>query len=265
MFNMSGLNGPDAYSSWAKLRNMLLRLTEAMKTSSDAGSAIHDDFDTLLVISHYYAARCAYKEVKTLDHLVAKLSTSLLRHTDIVPADKAFFEAGVDCRAVGHESEAFVFLNHYLDLCEAIEEGNVDLLDYSDFTNTDFPMEIPLPAALHVASQEHEEVKEWVLAISMDQKVDQVLLLDERGLTPSSLTSPNRSGPRAIPCVVSGYPVMSHRGRNPVEFKRLGKQANRDDWNKLMMAAKMAPETQITDVLSFIAEWCGGAPSFSFQ
>jgi hypothetical protein len=77
-------------------------------------------------------------------------------------------------QAVGQESEAFVFLNHYLDLCEAIEEGNVDLLDYSDFTNTDFPMEIPLPATLHVSSQEHEEVKEWVLAISMDQKVDQV-------------------------------------------------------------------------------------------
>jgi intraflagellar transport protein 172 len=72
--------------------------SEAMKTSSDAGSALHDEFDTLLVISHYYAARCAYKEVKTLDHLVAKLSTSLLRHTDIIPADKAFFEAGVDCR-----------------------------------------------------------------------------------------------------------------------------------------------------------------------
>lgn len=35
-------------------------------------------------------------------------------------------------------------------------------------------MEIPLPATLHVSSQEHEEVKEWVLAISMDQKVDQV-------------------------------------------------------------------------------------------
>jgi len=48
------------------------------------------------------------------------------------------------------------------------------LLDYSDFTNTDFPVEIPLPATLHVSSQEHEEVKEWVLAISMDQKVDQV-------------------------------------------------------------------------------------------
>jgi hypothetical protein len=48
------------------------------------------------------------------------------------------------------------------------------LLDYSDFTNTDFPMEIPLPASLHLSPQEHEEVKEWVLAVSIDQKVDQV-------------------------------------------------------------------------------------------
>lgn len=93
----------------------------------------------------------------------------------------------------------------------------------------------------------------------------QVLPLDERGLTPSSLTSPDRSGPPAIPCVVSGFPVLSDRGRKSIEFKCQGKQANRDDWNKLMMAAKMAPETQITDVLSFIGEWCGGAPTFSFQ
>jgi intraflagellar transport protein 172 len=84
------------------------------------------------------------------------------------------FDALWCAQAVGQESEAFVFLNHYLDLCEAIEEGNVDLLDYSDFTNTDFPMEIPLPASLHISPQQQEEVKEWVLAISIDQKVDQV-------------------------------------------------------------------------------------------
>jgi hypothetical protein len=35
-------------------------------------------------------------------------------------------------------------------------------------------MEIPLPASLHISSQQQEEVKEWVLAISMDQKVEQV-------------------------------------------------------------------------------------------
>jgi hypothetical protein len=35
-------------------------------------------------------------------------------------------------------------------------------------------MEIPLPASLHISSQQQEEAKEWVLAISMDQKVEQV-------------------------------------------------------------------------------------------
>jgi len=33
-----------------------------------------------------------------LETVAAKLSISLLRHTDIVPADKAFFEAGVMCK-----------------------------------------------------------------------------------------------------------------------------------------------------------------------
>lgn len=30
--------------------------------------------------------------------VAAKLSVSLLRHTELVPADKAFYEAGVACR-----------------------------------------------------------------------------------------------------------------------------------------------------------------------
>ena len=30
--------------------------------------------------------------------LAAKLSVSLLRHSDIIPVDKAFYEAGIDCK-----------------------------------------------------------------------------------------------------------------------------------------------------------------------
>lgn len=75
---------------------------------------------------------------------------------------------------MSRESEAFVFLNHYLDIVEAIEEGSLDSLDYSDFINTDFPQEIPLPASPYLEPAEHELVKEWVLAVSMDQSVDQV-------------------------------------------------------------------------------------------
>lgn len=35
---------------------------------------------------------------KTLDGVATKLAVSLLRHTDIIPADKAFYEAGMMCK-----------------------------------------------------------------------------------------------------------------------------------------------------------------------
>lgn len=77
-------------------------------------------------------------------------------------------------QAVGRDNEAFVFLNHYLDICEAIEEGNSELIDSSDFSATDFPSEVPLPAHPALNSIQHEEVKDWVLSVSMDQRIDQV-------------------------------------------------------------------------------------------
>jgi intraflagellar transport protein 172 len=39
---------------------------------------------------------------------------------------------------------AFVFLNRYLDLYDAIEEGSLDMLDHSDFAETDIPYEVNL-------------------------------------------------------------------------------------------------------------------------
>ena len=83
----------------------------------------HREFEKHLLISHYLATRAAFQGSQQLDQLVAKLSISLLRHTDIVPADKAFFEAGTHCRTVEWDNMAFVFANRFLDLCEVSESG----------------------------------------------------------------------------------------------------------------------------------------------
>lgn len=51
----------------------------------------------------------------------------------------------------------YIFLyTRYLDLCEAIEEGSLDMLDNSDFQETDIPFEVPLPEKqyLHVIHYE---------------------------------------------------------------------------------------------------------------
>ncbi|KAL0271339.1 UNVERIFIED_CONTAM: hypothetical protein PYX00_008457 [Menopon gallinae] len=257
-------DGMEEYEYWSKLRNMLHKVVENVGASTDAKSPVYSEFETLLRIAHYYAARCAYRESKSLIPLATKISIALLRYTDIIPADKAFYEAGMDAKAAGRNNEAFVFLNHYLDICEAIEEENSEIIDSSDFSATDFPSEIPLPRNKAIDNVRHEEVKDWILAVSMDQKIDQTLPLDDRQLYESCLTSPDYAGNPALPCIVTGYPVLTTRERTAVDFMKTGKVANQNDWNTLMMTAKASFSSSLKGVISFINEWCGGIPSFTF-
>lgn len=56
---------------------------------------------------------------------------------------------------------------------------------------------------------EHEEIKEWVLAVSMDQRVEQSLPLDERETYEASLVAVN-SGIRSLPCIITGKNLSYH-------------------------------------------------------
>lgn len=98
MIGMPNLNEPEAYERWAQLRNMLFNLTESIRHSQEANSATHNEFETFLLIAHYYAARSAYKGNKNLQEFATKISIALLRYTDIIPPDKGFYEAGVDAK-----------------------------------------------------------------------------------------------------------------------------------------------------------------------
>ena len=49
----------------------------------------------------------------------------------------------------------------------------------------------------------HDDVKDWVLAVSMDQRVEQVLPMDERDTYEASLVAAN-TGIRSLPCVITG-------------------------------------------------------------
>lgn len=71
---------------------------ENMRKAPEANTPIHEEFEVMLLIAHYYATRSAAMAHKSLDTIATKLAVSLLRHTDVIPADKAFFEAGMMCR-----------------------------------------------------------------------------------------------------------------------------------------------------------------------
>lgn len=95
---MESLDAIENYKQWANLRDILLNLTQNMAKSADRDSGEFRFFDKLLLIAHYNAMRCACTGNDQLEVIGAKLSISILRHTDIVPADKAFYEAGIMCQ-----------------------------------------------------------------------------------------------------------------------------------------------------------------------
>ena len=56
--------------------------------------------------------RCSCIDNDQLDTIAAKLSISLLRHTDLIAADKAFYEAGMTCQ-VSNEKMDKIGLNSF--------------------------------------------------------------------------------------------------------------------------------------------------------
>lgn len=56
---------------------------------------------------------------------------------------------------------------------------------------------------LNPQESQHEEVKQWVLAVAMDQKVVQELPRDDRDTYEASLVACN-SGIVSVPCIISG-------------------------------------------------------------
>lgn len=71
---------------------------ENLSQGSESNSPQHEYFETILLIIHYYATRSAALGHDQLKPIAAKLAVSLLRHTDVIPVDKAFYEAGAICR-----------------------------------------------------------------------------------------------------------------------------------------------------------------------
>lgn len=87
----------------------------------------------------------------------------------------------------------------------------------------------------------------------------QAIRVDERGVFEASLVP----GPNGMPCdqcLLSGYPVLGPR----VSFKAQNRAANRDDWNKMVMAVKSTHNPELQNIIEFINDWCGANPNYIF-
>lgn len=220
---------------------MLHNAVRSLELISSQHSLLQE-FKQLLEATHFSCLKQECQEAG-LKKLAAKQAAALLRYTAFVPADKAFYEAGIAMRESGELNMAFVYLNRYLDLIEAIDEPDGEQLDNADFAETDIPYDFALPSEHFLAEGEREEVRDWVLTLSMDQRVDQALTLrtcDSCGVdTYSAGIRCHACQSESEMCIVTGYPIL------PGEHVNLtGVPACRTNWNAYVAHFKSCPWTR---------------------
>uniref|UniRef100_A0A8D8X160 Intraflagellar transport protein 172 homolog n=1 Tax=Cacopsylla melanoneura TaxID=428564 RepID=A0A8D8X160_9HEMI len=236
------------------LRNMLYNVIQ--------NQCNNEEIDKLMFIAHLMIMKCLLADIPSAIDLVTAISIALLRYTDVIVSDKAYYDAGYYCQQTKRDSEAFVFWNHYLDICDAIEDNNTDNLEHTDLIHTDFPQDITLPTRLTMSPDQHEHVKNWVLALSVDRNrnATQGLPTDNRKVYIGSLYSLNeQTTDTATPCVVSGWPIINPQSFSAkfsvIQFANK-KYANKDNYKIFMDIAKFNSSHALENTVDFMNEWC---------
>jgi len=231
------------------IRDHFFRLCGEMKMFSDVVPL--EDLKKLFMIIHHYAASAVAKKAG-MNEISAKLIISLVRHCDVIPCDKAFYDAGMAAKDMDWGNTAFVFLNRFLDISEMIEDpdGDSTMLDNTDFEDSDIPTRFPLPKQSTVSESKLEDARQWVLTASLDKALEHKL---NTAQCPKCMHSNfeafltcKKCNHTFDSCVITGYPMLSTAEK--VTCKMCKGAANQADWNKWITKTKTCP-------------WCGNPQS----
>jgi len=235
------------------LREMLLRLfthgvvsvppTPKALTEDTKNPAVGEFYKSLLA-AHYQTVRGRLREPQKGPELMAKISVGLCRYCAEFPVDRAFYEAGIDCKAANMINMAFFFLNRFLDIADAIDDPDNAAIDNTDFMETDIPSpyDLDLPEEPHITGTQVEEIRDWVLGWSMDQSVQQKMDMRPCDKCRADIYTATLVCPKCQhkhdPCSITGFPVLK---RSRVECSNCHCSANRDDWNVWVQLFKVCP------------------------
>jgi len=228
-------NAKDYTETVRQLRVVLFKVIGEIKQLTDSAPK---ELETMLMAAHYTHMRNV-AITENLGDLGTKITVALLKYCGAVPADKLFYLAGQMCKEnERYTSLAFVLLNRYIDLTEAIEDGDTSMLDNADLADTCIPspFDYDLPKKQFQGDDKREEVRDWVLAMSMDQQVEQSLPAKGEG---DPIYEALYDHNNAI-CIVTGHPVPNSLY---MDMQDGAIQANKQDWNKYVSATKQDPWT----------------------
>ncbi|KNC55624.1 intraflagellar transporter 172 [Thecamonas trahens ATCC 50062] len=101
--------------------------------------------------------------------LLVRLSFALLRYAHVLPADRLFYEAGAAAIKAGSVASAFVAWNRFVDIADAMRDG--ELVGDTLFDETDVPRDLFIPeeSAAFVPHAEVERIRNWVIEKGMEE------------------------------------------------------------------------------------------------
>jgi len=131
------------------------------------------EMERLLVITHLFLFYHICHS-NAMDEMAASILVAMLKlRGDAVPSDKLYYLAGMACRDAGWTGTGFALLNRYLDLTDAIDEGEIGEVEGTEFDGTDIPElhENPLPKSHYLSECAREEIREWILGAAVDSEI----------------------------------------------------------------------------------------------
>lgn len=93
------------------LRDILYRLANQYR-SAPIDRKLNAEMLEMLMATHYQNMLYSAKAMG-LKEIAAKCSITLLKYPNLIPQDKAFYQAGMACREQGNTNLSFLLLNRY--------------------------------------------------------------------------------------------------------------------------------------------------------
>ncbi|EAX94453.1 selective LIM binding factor, putative [Trichomonas vaginalis G3] len=174
-----------------------------------------------------------------MSDLASKASVSILRYSDIVPADYLFYKAGESMEKENNLDAALVFYNRFIDIADALSSGQNNI-DQTAFTQTDIPKNLCLRKELSVSQDIADRISQWALDQTVNGKVDGKVPMDtcpkcHRQMYAAGLVC-NSCRSSFDFCHITGYPVI-----NSAQCTACGATVNRSDWDRYISKTGRCP------------------------
>lgn len=150
----------DGLQTMSNLRDVLYKMAHQFRSQSQDKRITADLMEMLMVV--HYQVMLFTAQSFGLREIAAKCAITLLKYPDLLPHDKAFYQAGLACREQGNINLSFLLFNRYVDISEAIDCADISILDFSDLQDAD-----AIPNMEHLPTKHYlgNEVREYYFYI----------------------------------------------------------------------------------------------------